>query len=201
MVSELPVTLEGIKWNVEKDKFIREMKRILWTGKVNRNRNGMKQNQDVKIHSICDDILVYAQRVTIPEIPQKKMQREFYVGHFCISRIKTLWSYVYYPKMDREIEDVKGCRRCVPVAKLPMIQSEPWPKVEVPWLWLHIDFDGPLNGSYYLVIVDSFCKWPQISKCKRPTSSTATNFIREVFVWFGVPDMIESENGKQFVFF
>lgn len=50
----------------------------------------MKQNQDVKIHSICDDILVYAQRVTIPEIPQKKMQREFYVGHFCISRIKTL---------------------------------------------------------------------------------------------------------------
>lgn len=43
VVCELTVTVEDIKRNVEKTKFIKEIKRILWTGKVNRNRIDAKR--------------------------------------------------------------------------------------------------------------------------------------------------------------
>ena len=53
---------------------------------------------------------------------------------------------------------VKNCRGCVLAEKVPPIKFESCPKTDVPWKRLHIDFAGPLNGSYYLIIVDSFLK-------------------------------------------
>ncbi|XP_014775588.1 uncharacterized protein K02A2.6-like [Octopus bimaculoides] len=203
MVRELPVTLEDIKRNAKKDKFVTEMKRMLWTGKVNKNRIGAKRNQDMNLYSIYDGVLRYAQRVVIPETLQKKMLREFHDGYSSSSRVKALMrSYVYWPKMDREIKNlVKGCRGRALATKLSTIRSEPWPKVDVPWSRLHTDFAAPLNGSYYIEIVDNFFKWPENCKCKKPTSSTTTNFLHELFARFSVPDTIVSDNGTQFVSF
>ena len=48
------------------------------------------------------------------------------------------------------------------VAKAPPIKYNPKPKTDCPWSCLHIDFAGSLKGSYYLIIVDSFSKWPEI---------------------------------------
>eukprot|EP00106_Octopus_bimaculoides_P006911 XP_014774353.1 PREDICTED: uncharacterized protein K02A2.6-like [Octopus bimaculoides] len=88
-----------------------------------------------------------------------------------------------------------------PSSKITVDKSEPWPKVNVLWLKLHISFTGPLNGSYYLMLVDSLSKWPEICKGKKPTLSTVTNFLPELFARFGVPDVIMSDNGTQFVLF
>ncbi|XP_055632357.1 uncharacterized protein K02A2.6-like [Toxorhynchites rutilus septentrionalis] len=35
---------------------------------------------------------------------------------------------------------------------------ESWPAPEKPWQRLHLDYVGPLDGNYFLVLVDSFTK-------------------------------------------
>ena len=55
-----------------------------------------------------------------------------------------------------------------------------------------------MNGNYYLIVVDSFSKLPEIFKCKRPVSTVTKYFLTELFARFGVPEMIVSDNGAQF---
>eukprot|EP00106_Octopus_bimaculoides_P018109 XP_014785551.1 PREDICTED: uncharacterized protein K02A2.6-like [Octopus bimaculoides] len=102
--------------------------------------------------------------------------------------------------MDKEVENlVKGCRGCTLAAKLPTTKCEPWPEGKIPWSRLHIDFAGPVNGYYYLLVVDSYTKRPETTRYKRPTSYTVINFLHELFAIFGVPDINVSDNGTQFV--
>ena len=56
--------------------------------------------------------------------------------------------------MKHDIEKVvKTCRSCALAAKSLPVKFQPWPR-------LYTDYAGPLNGSYYLVVVDSYTKWP-----------------------------------------
>ena len=65
--------------------------------------------------------------------------------------------------MDKDIECmVKECMGCALAAKAPPIKFSPWPKTDRPWARIHIDFAGPLEGYYYLIVVDSFSKWPEV---------------------------------------
>lgn len=52
VVQELLVTLEDIKWNAIKDKFIKETKRTLRSTKGNTNRFGAKRKQDVNLYMV-----------------------------------------------------------------------------------------------------------------------------------------------------
>ena len=51
----------------------------------------------------------------------------------------------------------------------------------------------PLNGSY-LIIIDSFTRWPEIFKYRRPIK-----VIHELFLKLRVPDTIVSDNATQFI--
>ena len=140
------------------------------------------------------------ERRGVPVLLGKRILKDFNDGHSGMSRMKSLMrSFVYWSGMDHDIEFLeKNCRGCALAEKAPPIKFESWPKTYVPWKRLHIDFAGPLNGSYYFIIVDSFSKWPEIFKCKRPTSTVSVNFLNEIFSRFGVPEMIVFDNGTQF---
>ena len=107
--------------------------------------------------------------------------------------------YTYWPRMDRDIEKiVRECQGCQLAAKAPPVQIQPWPKTDTPWTRLHIDYAGPLNGHFFLLVVDSFTKWPEVFKCKHPTSTSTIDALRLLFSRFGVPKTIVSNNGTQF---
>ena len=53
-----------------------------------------------------------------------------------------------------------------------MIKFNPWPWIDKPLSHLHIDYAGPINGTYIFVRVDSFTKWSEVFKCKTPTTKT-----------------------------
>ena len=38
------------------------------------------------------------------------------------------------------------------------------------------------------LLVDSYIKWPEILKCKRPISMVSINFLHGIFARLGVPD-------------
>ena len=74
-------------------------------------------------------------------------------------------------------------------AKAPATTFKPWPKTDQPWSRIHIDFAGPLEDHYYLIVVDRYSKWPEVLRCKRPTTAVTIGFLHELFARFGVPDM------------
>ena len=166
---------------------------------MNKQVKGNKKNKKLKVSlfSICDEILMYAQRVVIPHASRKKVLKEFHVGHPDISRMKSLMrSYTYWPKMDQDIEDlVRHCKGCQLPAKSLPVRTQLWLKMDIPWSRICMDHARPY---YYLMIVDSYSKWPEIFKYKH---SAATNTIRapnKVFSRLGVLNTIVSDNGTMF---
>lgn len=83
-------------------------------------------------------------------------------------------------------------------SKAPPIRTQPWPKTNIPWTRIHTDYAGPLKGYYYLVIIDSFSKWPEVYRYKHPTASNTIKALDEVFSRFGVINTIVSDNATMF---
>ena len=93
---------------------------------------------------------------------------------------------------------VRNCTGCAMAAKSPPIKSSPWPKTDRPWSRIHVDFAGPLDGYYYLIVVDSYSKWPEVFRCKNANTEVGISALHEPFARFGVVDCIVSDNCTQF---
>lgn len=144
---------------------------------------------------------MYSNRVVIPKVFQNRILNQLHKGHPGMERMKALArSFVYWPNMDNCIETyVKGCGRCATAAKMPNKTSlASWPLTQHPWERIHIDFAGPRDGEYFLVIVDAYSKWPEIYQMRTITSASTIAKLRETFARFGMPKVIVSDNGSQF---
>ena len=115
-VKELPVTLVDIKRESQLDEFIQPIK----------NKMCNKDPNVPEVFSLCDDVLLYNDRVVIPNSLQRNILRDFHMGHPGRSLIRRS---VYWPNMDRDIADmIESCKRCVLAAKSPTKTGKPWPK-------------------------------------------------------------------------
>ena len=105
----------------------------------------------------------------------------------------------FLENLHKDIENmIRSCTGCALAAKSPPIKFSPWPKTDLPWTHIQLDFAGPLDGCYYLIVVDSYSKWPEVFKCKNLNSEVAIRALHELFARFGVVDCIVSDNGTQF---
>ncbi|XP_026441996.1 uncharacterized protein K02A2.6-like, partial [Papaver somniferum] len=181
-IRELPVSLKDIKREADKDKYIMEIK----------DKLTKKDGKNQETFSLVDNVLMYGERVVIPSTLQKRILKDFHTGHPGINRMKSLMrAYVYWPGMDNDITSMVGrCKGCILASKSPHILHKPWPKTDRPWSRIHIDFAGPIDGWNYLVVVDSYSKWPEVFQMKRPTSQNTIYKLHELFARFGVVDTI-----------
>lgn len=119
-----------------------------------------------------------------------------------MDRMKSLArSFVYWPKIDDDIEGlVRCCRSCAEAAKSPRkTDLESWPVPSKPWERVHIDYAGPIDGFYYFLVIDAFSKWPEIFRTRSTTTSATLDILQEIFARFGNPRTLVSDNGTQFV--
>ena len=63
---------------------------------------------------------------------------------------------------------------------------------------IHLDFAGPFHGKCFLVMVDAFSKWPEVAEVSKMDYMQTIEKLREWFARFGLPDVIISDNGRQF---
>lgn len=198
-----PVTAEAVKEATGSDPLLKRIKEAVL--------KGWKQDKaDREFHqfflrresiSIYDNCLMYGERVVIPRSLQLFVLKQFHIGHPGMNRMKAVMrSYVYWPFMDKAVEEyVVRCRRCAEVAKdPPKVESQPWPETTKPWVRLHVDYAGPISGQYFLVVVDSYSKWPEIYVVRRPSTSETLLHLRQLFGRFGTPNVLVSDNGTQF---
>lgn len=111
--------------------------------------------------------------------------------------------------MLKSIRDiVRNCNTC----KAYKVRTDPpsgkmlcQKKVTAPMQVLSIDLVGPLPRSYsghvhLLTVVDIFSKHVWLHPLKQATSKTIVKFLEEeVFLRYGVPHCIISDNGSQFI--
>lgn len=150
---------------------------------------------------ILEGCLFYADRIVVPKACRNQVLQELHTGHPGFGRMKMLArSKVIWPTMNSEIErKVKSCTICAESVKAPIkCTLKSWPIAEKPWSRIHADYAGPVNGVYYLVIVDSYSNWPEIFKTAKTTTTKTIEFFLEAFARTGLPDTLVTDNGAQF---
>lgn len=151
--------------------------------------------------SIVRNCLMYGERLVVPEKFHQRVLRTLHKHHPGIERMKSLArSYVYWPFLDKDVETmVRQCEHCILTSKSPVKTTlASWPIPERPWQRIHLDYAGPMDGLWYLIIVDAFSKWPEVYSTKSTTSNITISFLKDVFSRFGNPETIVSDNGSQF---
>ncbi|PIO71447.1 hypothetical protein TELCIR_06656 [Teladorsagia circumcincta] len=103
-------------------------------------------------------------------------------------------SYVYWPTLDTDIEQlVRNCTKCASVEKDPVkAELYSWPKPNSPWIRVHADFAGPMNGRFYLILVDAYSKWPEIVQMSSISSTATIQVMKDIFAKFGNPTTLRT---------
>lgn len=109
-------------------------------------------------------------------------------------------SYMWWPNIDREIETlIQQCHACQTVLSVPASAPiHPWPLASGPWQRVHVDF-AEKNRKCFLLVVDSYAKWPAIFEMTKITSHSIIEKLRSIFAAYGLPKVLVSDNGPQLV--
>ena len=134
----------------------------------------------------------------VPEPGRKAVLEELHTGHQGMSRMKSLARmYVWWPGMDADIENlVRDCSECQAIQSSPAAPLHPWKWPTRPWARLHLDFVGPFLGKMFLVLIDAHSKWIKVFCTSTATSAVVIEELRSLFVRFGLPETIVTDNGS-----
>lgn len=91
---------------------------------------------------------------------------------------------------------VKNCKQCMKISAAPRkTPTTPWKPQSRPCSRVHIDVAGPIEGKHFLIMVDATTKWLEVKKMSSTNSVAVIKEMRRVYVTFGLPCTIVSDNG------
>ena len=140
--------------------------------------------------------------MAVPPKARERMMEELHETHPGIWHMKYLArSHVSWPKMDSELEmKVQSCNVCQVNRKLPPeAPLHPWEWPHKPWVRLHLDYAGPFLGKMFLTVVDVHSKWRGALPMSTSTSEATIEKLRIAFSTHGLPEMVVTDNGSNFV--
>ena len=117
--------------------------------------------------------------------------------------------FFYWPNMATQIKNfINKCEICKQSKSSNQILRPPIENnyvTELPFQKLFVDFLGPYprskkGNAYVFVVLDHFSKYVFLHPLRSANTSSIIKFLKnEVFNAFGVPQILHSDNGKQFV--
>lgn len=151
--------------------------------------------------SIDRNCLFWGHRIIIPTVIRDKVLIELHKSHFGSTRmIEIAKSYFWWPKLNEEIVEIsKQCENCLAYRNAPAKTSlKTWPIPPSCWYRIHADYLGPFHGKMFLVVVDSYSKWPEAFQMTNIGSFLTIQKFKEVFLRFGFPIHLVTDNGASF---
>ena len=200
-LSSSPVTAAQIKQWTAKDPTMSRMMDLLLRGSHHEAQQAVPQFHkywsELSVHDGC---LLRGNRVIVPPEGRERVVELLHEGHPGNSRMKGLArSFVWWPNIDRDLEKVKACDACQQLRHSPaQAPLHPWEFPKQPWDRLHADFAGPFQGKMFLVVINAFSKWLEVSSLSAATSTVTIQHLRSMFATHGLPRSLVTDNGPQF---
>src|SRR3978361_628339 len=163
----------------------------------------MQQNGHENIEFFLEQGIIFkGHRILIPRTLQAQILEELHHTHPGVTKMqKCALRYCYWKGIDRDIErKVRTCPACIQnqhdPAKAPLHH---WEEPAENWQRIHIDYAGPFQGFYFLIVVDGKSKWAEVRILKEPpTSNTSIKLLSNVFATHGFPEVMVSDNATTF---
>ncbi|XP_029158172.1 uncharacterized protein K02A2.6-like [Nylanderia fulva] len=196
-VETLPVTAKSIRDEINKDALLLKIRQTLIKGK-----SLVPLGYNDGEFALQDGIVFRKERIAIPKSLRSKVLKELHAGHFGTVKMKKLSrNFCWWPKIDKEIEEItKNCKACATFLNNPRIKvKHAWEAASEPFERVHIDFAGPFMSHTFLVLVDSYTKWPEVHIVKNMSVQNTIEKCREIFAKFGLPRVLVSDNGRTFI--
>ena len=198
-----PLTFKEIKSESSKDPLLSKIYGYVmfgWPSHVNVESEKPYFNRKDNLH-VDHGCLIWGYRIVIPGSLRETILKEIHDGHSGVVKMKQIArNYVWWETLDADIERV--CAECAACrsqrAQPPPAPLHPWPWPSEPWSRLHLDFLGPFQNKYYLIIIDAHTKWIEVEKVNSTSASVVINRLRRLFARFGLPKRIVSDNGPPF---
>ena len=153
--------------------------------------------------TVLNGCVLWGNRVVIPPQGRESVINELHESHPGIVKMKSLARcYTWRPSIDKDLEmKVSACRKCQENRNFPMSKQSlhPWGFPSKPWSRLHIDYDRPIDGHMFLVVVDAFSEWLEVIQTNGCAARITISKLRNLFITYGLPDIIVSDNATAFV--
>ena len=195
------LSFQTIRRVTRKDAMLRQLLNCLKFGWNDKHVELVEYSSVKSDLSLHNNVILFRNRVLIPVELRCKVLEHLHSGHNGINAMKAeARNWVWWPKIDQDIAEItKNCHICFKNFQKPQAQVLSWSCSGKPWSRLHIDYAGPVDDKYFLVIVDSYTKFMDVHTTSSMTSSVTIELLRKSFCNFGLPDVIVSDNAPYFV--
>jgi transposase InsO family protein len=186
-------------------------------GEENEFADALSRVHEVTVNKIATDgldselLFEAAKRgKTVPTAEERAamIQRRHLLGHFSVETVtKELWrDGFWWPRMRQDIATHIG--RCVACQRFNVVQEGYHPlrsiEADKPWDHLQIDLIGPVpestNGfKWILTVVDVMTGFTLLRALKNRTMEDIARCLWLLICDFGVPKILQSDNGPEFV--
>ena len=148
-----------------------------------------------------DGLFYKNQRLIMPHSERLETLKVLHLGHYAVNKMQLrALETVYWSGINKDIlKQYNSCKTCIKYSKSQRsepLQSHPTP--ELPWHTVAIDLFKTKN-SKYLLLVDYYSRFPVLHKLGSTTSKVLVQEIKAVLAEFGVPNIIVSDSGPQYI--
>lgn len=150
--------------------------------------------------SVCKGVLLKGSRLVVPQSLRSMVMKQLHEGHQGIVRCRArALESVWWPGLSSQLASiVTNCRVCAEYRDQPAEPMIPTRTPSRPWERVAADIFH-MKGSNYLLVVDYFSRFPELCRLESLTSPHVVEQLKSVFSRHGIPEVLVSDNGKQFV--
>jgi hypothetical protein len=147
-------------------------------------------------------LIMIGERFVVPIALRGKVLDALHVGHpgIVASKLKAR-KCCWWPGINEAImQKVATCEVCQRSRPCQPENLSAWITAKEPMERFHVDLAGPLHGQYLLIGVDAYSNWIEaVSLGEKCTSTVVVAGLEEWFSRLGLPKVLVSDNGSQFV--
>lgn len=193
--------VDRVKRETRRDETLSQILRYVqadrWPPSQKNDSKDMKRYKSLQ-HGIHEEkgVLFYEQRLMIPFAMRREVLEKLHSGHFGLEKTKArARQSIFWPNLTQDIEGyIKKCQTCAHYqcnnVKEPL---KPHPVPQAPWKKLGTDIFH-YGGKDYLVVVDYFSKYPEITQLDGKTASSVIRGLKPILARHGIPDLMIADN-------
>ena len=158
--------------------------------------------------TVHDGLIFKGEQVIVPESMRSSVKDHLHLSHLGNeSMLRRARECIYWPGMSTDIKHItESCEACQTFSRSQQKETLLTEPVHIPWEKIGVDLFC-WNNQSYLITVDYFSNWWEIDRlfgvpgnnAKLAGASAVIRALKLHFARFGIPSVVVSDNGPQFI--